>query len=80
MPISGQRFVFCLNNLTFNDFRHAIHMFWQLKTYRMFEDMQHQIFLLDIQLRIIFGSCEIPASSSAVVKETYGFFFLASAV
>ena len=56
-------------------FRHAIHIFWQLKTYQMFEDMQRQIFLLDIQLRITFGNCEISASSSAVCKkETYGFY------
>ena len=34
-------------------------MSWQLRTCPTLGDMQHQISLLDIQLKITFGSCEI---------------------
>ena len=39
--------------------RHAIHIHWQSKTCPTFEDMQHRICLLGIQLKTTFGSCEI---------------------
>jgi hypothetical protein len=57
-------FEYITKRLVIDFFRHAIHMFWQLKTCQIFGDMQHRIFLLDILRRITFGSCEIPSSST----------------
>ena len=41
--------------------RHAIHISWQLKTWPICGDMQHQICSLGIQLKNTFGSCEVPS-------------------
>ena len=46
--------------------RHAIHIFWQSKICLILVDMQHQICLLGIQLRITFGNCTIFSFLSAV--------------
>ena len=50
-------------------FRHAIHISWQSKTCPTYGDMQLRIFLLDIQRKIISGSCEIPFLPSSAVKK-----------